>query len=880
MVSLLEPLDRRPAISPEGDAPDLFDRLADNPPDDDLPNPGHGDYWALRVAYPTGRFSGAWLLDAARQDASIDRAVPAGRNPYDSRGSLSPLSLDPTAFTSLGPRPLDMDACVGCLAWGLAGGRTNVIAVDPVSPNVAYFGSDGGGVWKTENCCSTATTWSPKTDGPLLTSISIGDIVIDPNDHETVYAGTGDLRYGSWSFGSAGLLKSTDRGESWEILGAEVFNPVYTGDLSFPQYQAIGKVRVDPADSDRLVVGTKTGIHLSYDAGATWTDPCLTNPFTDQRQDTTGLLVRATGEGTEIIAAIGTRGFDTPVQPDLDLNGANGIYRATLPPDGCPTDWRLLSRPDNGWPAGSGGGAPYPANSLGRIDLARAPGAPDVLYAQVAAIPSRGQLGVWRSTDGGVIWEQRSNVSGLNGCFGDYPQNWYDAGITVDPNDPDTVFMSTVDLFRSTDGGVDFTNLTCGLADGTEVHVDHHARAFVGGSSSDLLVGTDGGVYFSDNADAPSAEVSFENLNQSLSTLELYSGDITADFAVSAMPGITAGAQDNGSMVHRWTGAPGPAVWSMTFGADGVHARIEPVRERRWYLESQYGNLRMSTDGPYGPYYSARGDWASDRKSFLMPYEIYKYDCPESGCSHLIAGTYRVWETIEGADDETWYVNSPDLTKGVLGNRSFINQLSYSVSDQTVAVVGSNDGNFWYGFDLGRGTATSAGWVDVTGGNLVLPNRPVMDVTTDPLMATTGYAALGGFAANTPGQPGHVYRITCDFNCSNYTWEDVSGNLPDIPVNSILVNPHIPEQVFAGSDWGLYFTNDVTETPPVWRRFTDGLPSVMIWDMSIDRGFTTLALFTRSRGAYVWPLPTAIDEPIFADGFESGDTSAWSAVVP
>jgi hypothetical protein len=73
-------------------------------------------------------------------------------------------------------------------------------------------------------------------------------------------------------------------------------------------------------------------------------------------------------------------------------------------------------------------------------------------------------------------------------------------------------------------------------------------------------------------------------------------------------------------------------------------------------------------------------------------------------------------------------------------------------------------------------------------------------------------------------------------------------------VDSIIVNPNIPSQVFAGMDWGLYYTDNINANPPVWQRF-EGLPHVMIWSLSIDRGFTTLAAYTRSRGAWAWPLP-------------------------
>jgi len=78
----------------------------------------------------------------------------------------------------------------------------------------------------------------------------------------------------------------------------------------------------------------------------------------------------------------------------------------------------------------------------------------------------------------------------------------------------------------------------------------------------------------------------------------------------------------------------------------------------------------------------------------------------------------------------------------------------------------------------------------------------------------------------------------------------------DIPIDSVTVNPNLPAQVYAGTDFGLYFTDDITATPPVWQRFSSGVPAVMIWDMQVDRGATTLSLWSRGRGAFVWPLPT------------------------
>ncbi|HJU40586.1 MAG TPA: hypothetical protein VJ724_13500 [Tahibacter sp.] len=836
-----------------------------------------GDYWAIRAAYPTGVFKQEWLVAAAAQEEAIAAAVPAGEKAYR-KSAVSPLALDPTQFTLLGPRPLN-DTEFG---FGHVSGRVNVLLVDPVDTSIAYLASDGGGVWKSTNCCSTATTWSVKTDGiAQIANTAIGDLALDPNDHNTVYAGTGDLRYGSFSFGSAGVLRSSDAGETWTVLGADVFGPMYGPSANgFPQYQSIGKVVVDPNDSTNLIVGTKTGLYFSYDTGATWSGPCYTNAFasgpTAQRQDITGLIATNDAGTTRLYAAVGTRGTATPVQPDLAKNGANGVYKATMPAAGCPAvgDWTLSNA---GWPAGTGSGTP--STSLGRIELAVAPTNNQILYAMAADVTTRGVLAVWKTTNAGASWTQTTTGAGFGGCDDPGTQMWYDAGLTVSPTNPDVVFASTVDLFRSTNGGTSFTNVTCGYAGGT-THVDHHARAFVGTDPNRMLIGSDGGAYYTANALASTPTLT--PINDTLTTIEFYSGDITANFATSANPGASGGAQDNGSSAVLFGGNPGALLWESTNSGDGTYARIEPLNAQRWYYQSQNGNLRVSTTGPFGTTQNARGGWTSDRVSFLMPLEIYKHGdtavagsgCATgtNGCGRMLAGTHRLWETLTGAvPASSWQAKTGDLTKNslVLGtdNRSFINQMAYAFTDPTIAIVGTNDGNVQYVYGLGVSGTNNATVANVTGANAVLPNRPVQDVVIDAQNPWVGYAAIAGFDANTPATPGHVFRVTCTANCATFAWENKTGNLPDIPVNAIMVNPNLPGQVFAGTDWGLYYTDDISAASPQWQRF-EGLPRAMIWDLVVDRGTTTLAAFTRSRGAWAWPLPTASDV-IFANGFES-----------
>ncbi len=830
------------------------------------PKPGliadMGDFWVNRVVYPTGHYNPAWQIESARQLAAMQSAVPAGAELV--RRNSSGGGLDPLQFTALGPRPLG--------SGGGVAGRVNVVISHPSNPAIAWLGADGGGIWKTSNCCSASTTWEIKTDIAEIQASAISDMTLDPSNPDVLYAGTGDLRFGSFSFGSNGVLKSVDGGETWTVKGEDVFNPFYPPSANgFPQYQAIGQVEVDPNNSNNVIVGTKTGLYLSYDAGDNWTGPCLTNAFNTQRQDITGIVLRDLGASTQIIAAIGTRGFATTVQPDLSRNGANGIYRGSFPASGCPLDFSVISRGDNGFPAGSGGGIPTPANTLGRIDLAIAPSDDQVIYAQVARILPSGPniLGVWRSDNAGDTW-----VAATNGdVSGGGTQSWYNAGMSVHPSTPATVVLSAFRTFRSTTGGGGFTSM------GSAPHVDHHGRSWVnlGGGNYGLLIGTDGGVYYSANPLV--ASPTWTSLNATLNTIEFYSGGITPNFATASSSAAVGGAQDNSSMVSTWTnGNFGAQSWAGRWNSDGFFSAIEPVLGNRWYYSSQNGVIQVtSTAQGTSTTSAAPSGWGADRKSFLTHFDLYRFGgetsgCPAAtGCGRIITGSYRAWESISGGEPtSSWVANSPDLTKGngagSLMDRAFINQIAYATSTPDVAIAGTNDGNVAIGFGMGQGVADSASWVHLADGNSVLPNRPVLDVFLDPVDPLIGYAAIGGFAENTPATPGHIYQVRCTALCASFEWRDVSGNLPNIPANSVIVNPNRPDQVFAGTDWGLFYTDDINAPSPVWQKHA-GLPSVMIWDMNFDRGFTTLAVWTRSRGAWVWPLP--IDDVLpFGNGFE------------
>src|SRR6266511_2560478 len=654
-----------------------------------MPAPGNGPeteaadlgrferFWNDRLTYPTGHFDPRWVRAAAVQHARLLMGVPAGVPPV--LNPLSPLAFSPSNFTALGPQPERMTGCSGCYNYTTTEGRVNSIAVDPTTTVngsiVAYLGAVGGGVWKTTNCCSNSTTWSVVTDDPLISTTAIDSVTIDPNDHNTIYAGTGDLNFGSFSMGSQGILKSIDAGATWTVLGENVFGMIYTEPPGqFPQYNAVGKVRVDPNNSNKVVAGTKQGVYFSYDGGTNWTGPCFTNNFSTQRQDVTGLELSNMGGGnTRIIAAIGTRGFATTVQYDLGTNGANGLYSATMGSSGCPSFTSIASNANGfifgnqvtgspyttGAPMNAGSGSPFvdinTGNQLGRIDIAVAPSNSNYIYAQVQSIVGNNnggcgnspgcQIGAWASTNGGTSWSYMEGSQGgaLRDCgngAGDYPQNWYDQGVAVDPNNPDRVFFDTFDVWFATRTGTVWNDTTCGYSysgNAGPVHVDQHALAFLPSSSSILLAGDDGGAHGTANADIvnQTTDPTWFNMDTDINTIEFYSGDISGNFANAAFPQASGGSQDNGSISVTFAGTPtGPVLWQMGVGGDGFYSRIDPVGTgtslRFWQGNNNGGMSRCVSNCTEGgaTWSSVAGSWCSDIRSFVMPYDLFHGGVP------------------------------------------------------------------------------------------------------------------------------------------------------------------------------------------------------------------------------------------------------------
>ncbi|WP_459209521.1 T9SS type A sorting domain-containing protein [Aquimarina rhabdastrellae] len=310
-------------------------------------------------------------------------------------------------------------------------GRLNVVAFNPNDTNEIWVGSPGGGVW---NSTDGGNSWIPK--GDVVPNLGVSDIVVDPSNPNIIYLATGDAD--GRQNGSIGVLKSTDKGSSWNMTGLE---------LNVANRSTISHLLIDPSNVNTIFATTSSGIYKSTDGGNTWNEK-RSGAFND--------IVYKEGSTTTLFAS--------------SLSNS-----------------RFFISTDNGetWTNSSSG-----ISNSGRLDIATTAADEDF----IVVMTRNGSL--FKSTNGGGNWTPMSNISGIS------TQGGYNQTLAISPNNKNLIIVGGVHGWRSTNGGNSWERYLDGYwTQGNPyfyVHSDHHDLKFMPGNGDVLFSANDGGLFKGD----------------------------------------------------------------------------------------------------------------------------------------------------------------------------------------------------------------------------------------------------------------------------------------------------------------------------------------------------------------------------------------------
>lgn len=706
-----------------------------------------------------------------------DEAVAAARALRDAaRFAPSPVAGGDFAWTALGPVNV--------------GGRITDIVADPAEFNTVYAGAASGGIWKSSD---GGATWNEVFDG--AGSPSIGALALDPADPQVLYAGTGEANPGGGSvaYGGDGVWKTTDGGATWSSLG-------------LAGTRSIGEIALAPTHPGRVFVaatgslyskGPDRGLYRSNDGGANWTKVLYLS-------DSTGCVDVAVdpANGNRVFAAM----WERMRRPDIRRYGGptSGLWRSL---DGGDT-WSQLTS-----------GLPLSSTRPGRIGLAIAPSNPSVVYA-IYADSTGAFAGFYRSTDGGSTWVRRPDGSLGGGSF--YSSyGWWFGRIFVDPANADRVFAHGIELYRSTNGGSSWT-----LSSGS-MHADHHAQWFLPSNPNFIWEGNDGGVYKSTNGGSAWTFVA------NLPITQFYTGEVHP----TQPHQVYGGAQDNGTV--RTLGGM-LDDWNLIYGGDGHYVIVDPNNPSTIYAEYQYGAFVRSTDGGFSFSSATSGISAGDRRNWSTPVVVDPTSIGRPQ-TRLYFGTQRVYRSTNSAS--SWTAVSGDLSDGNPGANGVVygtvTTLAAAPSDSATVYAGTDDGNVWVTTNYG------SSWTRV---DAALPDRWVTRVAVDPANDAVAYVTLSGFRVEEP--QAHVFR-TADWGAS---WTDISGNLPDSPANDLVVDPLDPSVLYLATDVGVFATANLGAE---WTPLGTGLPDEVVVSDLVYRASPEPRLYAATYGRSFWRLGLA-----------------------
>ncbi|HAB51173.1 MAG: hypothetical protein A3K31_00580 [Ignavibacteria bacterium RIFOXYA12_FULL_35_25] len=714
------------------------------------------------------------MPDKAMQWYYEQRAYPQGSIPVDWREKAL-IEIQQKNQLNKGTAALSWTQ----LGPGNIGGRVRAIVVHPTDPNLVYLGSVSGGVWKTTN---GGTSWSPLKDN--MENLAVCSIVMDPTNSSILYAGTGEGYFNGDALRGEGIFKTTDAGATWVRLSS----------ANNSNFYYVNKLVIDQS-TNALYAATRKGLYKSTDGGASFT----------------GMLVGTGGADVHCMDVEVAYTSPSTIYASFGLFNDASIYRST---DG-----------------GSSFSSNLGQSGQGRIEIATSASNPLIAIASFCDLTTNGVTLMASTSDGGDNWFTMTvpgpAFSGPDNYAG--TQAWYDNIVYIDPNNSATLYVGGLDFWKSTNSGSSWTQKTNWYSQAGApqyVHADQHAIAFAPSNTNIMYLGTDGGIFKSTNKGE-----NWTAINNNLFITQFYYGAVNPT-------GTTyyGGTQDNGTLKST-----GSSSWTTVMGGDGGATEVDFSNTNNLYME--YVNLAFfkSTNGgatfskamsgiPVGPDF---WDGTTDRTLFISPFSM-----DPNNSNIIVAGTYRVWRTINSAGN--WTAISGDLTGDGTG--------SSGSKISTVIVAKGNSNVIYAGCSNGRIQVTTDGGSNWNLRNSGLPVAYCTRIATDPNNPSTAFATFSGFSSGNK-----VFKTT-NFGVN---WTNISSNLPNIPVNCLVVNPSDANNLFVGTDLGVFSTVNGGSS---WAQDNNGLANVSVADLDYRLSDNKLFAATHGRSMFSTTIVTSVEE--------------------
>ncbi len=687
------------------------------------------------------------------------------------------------------------------------GGRSRAIMVDKRDPtdNTVFAASVSGGLFQSTNFNSPSATWTVVND--FLPNLAITCLVQDNTNQNVMYAGTGEGWFNIDAIRGSGIFKSTDGGVTWNVLPSTIITTPADSTFEYVQDLAIDNNGAVYA-SLRNLTGFARGVKRSTDGGATWTQ-VLGLPLTDHAYTTGRAADLEVASNGDVYATLGVFSQTMVFKSNFAANGAN---------TGAFGTWQEIT--------------PVHPKTTYRGELAIAPSDPQRLYLMMQDSATDMVDSVYRSDNGGTNWNAFAAPSALNN--GSNSQTWYDLIAAVDPSNPDVVVVGGLELARSTDGGSTWTSISSSVS----VHVDQHALVFL--NSSRLLVGNDGGIYYSSNMS--NATPSFSQKNTGFDVTQFYG----CDFHPTDANYFLAGAQDNNT--QKFTTAGLNSTTAVVGGDGGIpHIRqtdgqlqIAATTGNTYYRSvnggTSFASLGSTINNSRGQFINPT-DFDNNQNILYAGDDVGQYYCITGLDAASISGVSGTIKTVTG-----------------MGDRGVTAIKLDPVALNTVWIAASN--------------------VDASTTGLAPVVMKITSANTTPTVALNTTIALpkGAYISSIDIDPSNTNNIL--ITSSNYgvisvwestnggtTFSNIEGNLPDMPVYWGLFAPLGAQLsgttsggIILGTDLGIWTTSAVNGVLTQWVANNSGLANVPVYMIKYRAANTSLVAATHGRGLYTAEL--------------------------